>query len=199
MTKNKGDNMRNVFTLPWQESSDILSEVNLVKSSIKGDSTAFTELMKIHKVSLYKIAFSYIKDEEKALDILQETTYKGLLNIKKLNNPKFFKTWITRILINIAIDTSKKEDKLAYIEDEEILIDNNSNNSISIEEKLDLYDAIDNLRSHYRMAIILKYFNAMTDEEISLAMNIPMNTVKSHLRRSKQELKKYLRESDFNE
>ena len=42
------------------------------------------------------------------------------------------------------------------------------------------------------MVIILKYFNDMTDEQISNNMDIPINTVKSHLRRAKEELKQFL-------
>ena len=163
--------MVNIIKIPLQRKRKKSTEIELVKASIKGDSISFTELMKLHKVSLYKIAYSYVKDEQKALDIIQDTTYKGLLNIKNLKNPEFFKTWITRILINVSIDYTKNED-----------------------EKVDLYDAIDKLRDKYKMVIILKYFNDMTDEQISNNMDIPINTVKSHLRRAKEELKQFLKE-----
>lgn len=182
--------MLNIFKIPLQKSREI-SEQDLVKVAIKGDSDAFTELIKIHKVSLYKIAYSYVKDEQKALDILQETVYKGLINIEKLKEVKYFKTWITKILINISIDYSKKEEKTVYLE-ETIVSENHKN--ISIEDKLDLYDAIDMLRDKYKMAIILKYFNDMTDEQISKSMDIPVNTVKSHIRRAKEEIKQILKE-----
>lgn len=115
--------MEKIFKLPWHKNFNKDSDINLAKVSIKGDSLAFTELMKRHKVYLYKIAYSYIKDEQKALDILQETTIKGIINLSKLKEPKFFKTWITRILINIAIDYSKKESNIAYLNDE-VLINN---------------------------------------------------------------------------
>ena len=189
--------MGNVLTLPWQGRKKGESNIKLVKKAIKGDSKAFTELMKVHKASLYKIAYSYVKDEQKALDILQETTYKGLLNINKLSEPQFFKTWITKVLINVAIDYSKKEDKIVYIEEEANIVEKAK--EISIEEKLDLYDAIDSLREQYKMVIILKYFNDMTIEEISQNMDIPINTVKSHMRRAKKQLKEILMEGEINE
>lgn len=189
--------MINILKLPLQRKIKKSSEIELVKASLKGDSDAYTELIKIHKASLYKIAYSYVKDEQKALDILQETTYKGLINIKKLNEPKFFKTWITKILINVSIDYSRKEENLIYLDEKTPLAQ--KQNNITIEEKLDLYDAIDNLRDKYKMVIILKYFNDMTDEQISKNMDIPINTVKSHLRRAKEELKQILKEGDLNE
>lgn len=189
--------MINVIKLPLQRKTKEVSELKLAKASIKGDSHAYTELIKIYKADLYKIAYSYIKDEQRALDILQETTYKGLVNINKLSEPKFFKTWITRILINISIDYTKKESNLVSLEEDNTLVE--SNKSISIEDKLDLYDAIDTLRENYKTVIILKFFNDMTDEQISNTMDIPINTVKSHLRRAKNQLRQILKEGELNE
>ncbi|MGL5347974.1 MAG: sigma-70 family RNA polymerase sigma factor [Peptostreptococcaceae bacterium] len=188
--------MLNVSRFPLARSRESL-EIKLAKDSIKGDSKAYTELVKLYKSDLYKIAYSYVKDEQKALDILQETTYKGLLNIKKLKEATFFKTWMTRILINIAIDYSKKESNVVYLEEEHKLIQNEK--CVSIEEKLDLYDAIDSLRENYKMVIILKYFNDMTEEQVASVMDIPINTVKSHLRRARLQLKEILKEGEIYE
>ncbi|WP_373600227.1 sigma-70 family RNA polymerase sigma factor [Paraclostridium bifermentans] len=185
--------MLNILKIPLQKIRKN-SEQDLAKAAIRGDSDAFSELIKIHKASLYKIAYSYVKDEQKALDILQETVYKGLINIEKLKEAKYFKTWITKILINTSIDYSKKEEKIVYIE-ETILSEDHKN--ISIEDKLDLYDAIDMLSDNYKMVIILKYFNDMTDEQIAKNMDIPINTVKSHLRRAKEKIKQILKDGDL--
>lgn len=188
--------MEKTFFLPWEKVNDENIELKLAKRAIKGNEDSFVELIKIHKVSLYKIAYSYVKDEQKALDIIQECTYKGLLGIRKLKNPQFFKTWITKILINIAINNSKKESKVLYLNDE-VLIANKE--SVGIEEKLDLYNAIDKLRDTYKSVIILKYFDNMSIDEISYAMDIPANTVKSHLKRAKESLSKILKEGYLNE
>lgn len=189
--------MLNISKIPLQRKIDEFSERKLARASIKGNSEAYAELMKFHKNYLYKIAYSYINDEQKALDILQETAYKGLLNIKKLREEKYFKTWITRILINIAIDYSRSESNLVYLEDETVFIENEKN--LSIESKLDLYDAINRLRDNYKMVIILKYFNDMTEEQVSNIMDIPINTVKSNLRRARLQLKDILKEDEIYE
>ena len=73
------------------------------------------------------------------------------------------------------------------------------NTDISIDEKLDLYNAIDLLRDNYKTVIILKYFNDMTIENISRVMEIPENTVKTYLRRAKESLSKILKEDYLNE
>jgi RNA polymerase sigma-70 factor (ECF subfamily) len=70
---------------------------------------------------------------------------------------------------------------------------------ISIDEKLDLYNAIDLLRDNYKTVIILKYFNDMTIENIARVMEAPENTVKTYLRRAKESLNKILKEDYLNE
>ena len=184
--------MEKIISLPWQKIKEEPLDITLAKKAKNGDSDAFTELYKIHKIYLYKIAYSYVKDENKALDIMQECAYKGFFYIHKLKNPNIFKTWITRVLINVAIDYLKKESKIIYLDnDSSIACDEKD---ISLEEKMDLYNAIDTLKDKYKTVIILRYFNNMSIDDIAKTMEIPSNTVKSHLRRAKESLSKILKE-----
>lgn len=184
--------MQNLISFPWKTKKKESSEVTLAKKAINGDSDSFTELYKIHKIYLYKIAYSYVKDESKALDIMQECAYKGFLNVHKLKKPNLFKTWITRILINISIDYIKKDNKIVYLDNDSTIPC--AEESVSLEEKMDLYNAIDTLNDKYKTVIILRYFNNMSIDDIANTMEIPSNTVKSHLRRAKESLNKILKE-----
>eukprot|EP00828_Plagiopyla_frontata_P046556 TRINITY_DN8307_c0_g1_i2.p2 TRINITY_DN8307_c0_g1~~TRINITY_DN8307_c0_g1_i2.p2 ORF type:complete len:188 (-),score=40.71 TRINITY_DN8307_c0_g1_i2:112-675(-) len=170
-------------------------ETRLIKKSIAGDKQSFSELIKKNKLYLYKTAYTYVKNEEDALEILQECTYRVLISIEKLKKYKYFKTWITRIVINCSLDFIKKENTLYPLKDE---IKMESTNE-SIDEKLDLYNAIDLLRDNYKTVIILKYFNDMTIENIARVMQAPENTVKTYLRRAKESLSKILKEDFLNE
>ncbi|WP_240452423.1 sigma factor [Virgibacillus sp. YIM 98842] len=49
---------------------------------------------------LYYKALSYVGKKEDALDVIQETSCKAFLSIGKLRNPKYFSTWLFRILIH---------------------------------------------------------------------------------------------------
>lgn len=160
--------------------------------SIKTNCASFEKLLLQYKSYLYKVAYTYVKDKQVALDILQETSFKAWLNIHTLKDEEKFKPWITKILVNTALNYIKKESKVIYIEDENSII--YSEKSISIEEKLDLYDAIDLLKPKYKIVIILKYFDDMKIEDISYVLNIPENTVKSHLKRAKESLSSILKE-----
>lgn len=172
-------------------------ETRLIKKSIAGDKQCFSELIKRHKIYLYKTAYSYTKNEEDALEIIQECTYRAMINIGKLKKPSYFKTWITRIVINCSLDLINKGNTICSLNDEEKIAVMDTN--ISLEEKLDLYNAIDLLRDNYKTVIILKYFNDMTIENISKVMEIPENTVKTYLKRAKDSLSKILREDYLNE
>ena len=160
--------------------------------SIKTNCASFEKLLLQYKSYLYKVAYTYVKDKQVALDILQETSFKAWLNIHTLKDEEKFKPWITKILVNTALNYIKKESKVIYMEDENSII--YSEKSISIEEKLDLYDAIDLLKPKYKKVIILKYFDDMKIEDISYVLNTPENTVKSHLKRAKESLSSILKE-----
>ena len=71
--------------------------------------------------------------------------------------------------------------------------------SISIEERMDLYQAIDFLSEKYKNIIILKYFNGLKISEIAYAMDIPEGSVKAYLYRAKTELRHLLEEDTIYE
>ena len=183
----------NTYNLTFYTKS--LEGIRLIKKAIKGDKQAFSEIIKEHKEYLYKTAFLYVKNEEEALEVLHETVYRGFLNINKLQKAKFFKTWITRILINVSLDLLKKKSKLEFLEDN--LIISKEIKGVSIEEKLDLYRAIDLLEDNYKTVIIMMYFNDLKIKDIAKIIDIPEGTVKTYLRKAKQTLKHLLKEGEL--
>lgn len=164
-----------------------------VKLAIKGNEKAFEYLMDINKEMLYRTAFAYVKNEQNALDILQETVYKAYISIDKLKEPKYFKTWLTKILINTAISFIKKNKKIVYITDD---ITNNSNyyESDIVNEKLDILSSIEKLDEKYKTIIILKYFQDLTLTEISEVLDCPIGTVKTYLNRALNKLRFFMNE-----
>lgn len=115
-----------------------------VKLAIKGDEESFEYLINTFKENLYRTAYSYVKNEEDALDVLQETIYKAYISIEKLKEPKYFKTWITRILINNALDVIKKEKRIIEIE-KAVKKDANYHENQKLEERLDIINYVDKL------------------------------------------------------
>ncbi|MDO5344295.1 MAG: sigma-70 family RNA polymerase sigma factor [Lachnospiraceae bacterium] len=163
----------------------------LAAKAMRGNVKAYGRLMEEYKTYLYRTAFLYVKNEDTALDIVGDCILSGFRKIHTLNQPEYFKTWITRILINAAKDHLRK---VVPMEDYGQIQMPAPVKGISPEEKWDLYEAIDQLPDKYRSVIILKYFEEMKISEISYAMEIPEGSVKAYLSRAKEELRNYLKE-----
>lgn len=174
-----------------------MNDISIVTKAQKGDNVAFSELINSCKEKLYKIAFAYLKNEEEALDIVSDTIYKAYMDINKLKNPQYFNTWITRILINSAINRLKKNERIVLIDEYEKVESFNLNISdieSDIPKCIDLYNAIDKLNVKSKSIIILRYFQDMTISEISEVLKIPEGTTKVYLHRALKKLKVELEE-----
>jgi len=112
----------------------------LVEKAMNGEEESFRCLVQQRKESIYRIAYSYVKNADDTLDIVQETVYKAFISIKKLKYPEYFNTWLTRITINCAVDFLKQKNRLIYLNKEEILVE--PVNMCNTEEKMDLQEAI---------------------------------------------------------
>ncbi|MBC8061076.1 MAG: sigma-70 family RNA polymerase sigma factor [Clostridiaceae bacterium] len=170
-------------------------EEKIIKAK-KGDDNAFYELISERKDILYKTAFTYVKNKEDALDILNETVYRAFISIRKLKEPRFFNTWITRILINCALDTIRKDKKVLQLHEQKGLV--SLSNTLPQEEVFDLYTAVDGLKERYKTIVILKYFQDMTFAEIAEVLQCPLGTVKTNLYKALQELRINLEEVELD-
>ena len=84
---------------------------HLVKKAQQGDARAFVRLIEINKQSMYKIARSYFTNDKDIADAIQDTIETCYRSIRHLADPGYFRTWMTRILINKCIDIIRKNKK----------------------------------------------------------------------------------------
>lgn len=118
---------------------------------------------------------------------------RAMISMDKLREPEYFKTWITRILINsIYLAQKKRKNNSPFEEYSEAAPEP----SVSIEEKTDLYDAIDLLPPTYKTVVILQYFQGMKINEIAQVMSIPVGSVKAYLFRAKESLRNQLEDGN---
>ncbi|WP_305305926.1 sigma-70 family RNA polymerase sigma factor [Romboutsia ilealis] len=160
-----------------------MDEIKLVRKSKKGNNLAFSTLIKAYEKDLYKVAITMTKNEEDALDCIQEAILQSYISIKDLRQEEYFKTWLIKILINKCNALLKKNKKIMEITGE-----------LKIEEsyKLDLKESINNLDSDLKIIVILYYYEDMSIKDISESLNIPQGTIKSRLSRARKKLKKIL-------
>ena len=163
--------------------------LKLVEKAVKGNREAFGKLILMHQEYLYRLAYLYAKNEQDALDAVQECAMRAMISMDKLREPEYFKTWITRILLNSVYVAQKKHKNHSPYEEYSGAV---PEQPVSIEEKADLYDAIDLLPSNYKTVVILQYFQGMKVKEIAQVMNLPVGSVKAYLSRAREALKKQL-------
>ena len=175
-----------------------MEDILLVKRAIKGDREAFEDLINMYFDRLYKEAYLRCKHEEDAKEVVQETIYKAYRNIKNLREPKYFKTWLSKILINVCNDYLRKNGMIDLEHDENDYVKKVHNNH-EVEIKIDLYNAIDELEDKYKDVIILRYIEDLKVEEISKILERPVNTIKTHIRKAIKEMKNLLKEDYIND
>ncbi|MEG1410492.1 MAG: sigma-70 family RNA polymerase sigma factor [Terrisporobacter sp.] len=168
----------------------MLTEIK-VRKAIKGDKQAFLDLIQPQKEKLYKIAYTYVKNEQDTLDIIQETICKAYVSLETLKKPKYFDTWLVKILMNISITTVNKNKKVVYLEDKEVGQDTNSISNC--DDRLDLISELDKLPQKYRDVIVLKYFEDLTIEEIANTLEIPIGTARTNLYRGLENIRKSMK------
>ncbi len=156
----------------------------LVRKAKRGDEAAFYELMQLHKVRLYRIALSYLKNSGDAVEALQEVTYRAYRSIRKLKEPQYFTTWLTRILLNYCNDELKKRKRLLVSDDLISLMGTEHQSSW-----LEVEDVIAKLDSKTRQVIELKYVHDFKIKEIAEILDCPEGTVKTWLHKGLQELR----------
>lgn len=150
------------------------------------------DYVKNNQEKLYRVAFSYSKDEEASLDIVQEAITKALKNIGKLKNEEYVKTWFYRILINECLQYIKKNKRIITCELQEIENKIEWNDNITV-DGIDIYKQVQSLNEKLKTVIILRFFEDMKIEEIAKITNVNINTVKSRLYKGLKELKKLIK------
>lgn len=134
------------------------------------------EYLKTHQEQFYRIAYSYVKNQQDALDIVQASVEKALRASKGIKEPSYLSTWFTRILINTSIDVLRKRKREVLTDTMEDWIGGITEER---EENLDLYEALDLLQPEEKTLMILRYFEDLRFQDIAKVMDMNINTVKT--------------------
>jgi RNA polymerase sigma-70 factor, ECF subfamily len=161
----------------------------------KNDPNVVTNFLIENREAYYRLAYSYVHNQDDALDIVQEAICKALASSNKLNNASAIKSWFYRIVVNTSIDHIKKNKRFVLVEDNELEALGPAR--CDQYEDYDLLEALDKLPLNNRTIVTLRFFEDMTFEEIAEVLNENINTVKSRFYTSLKKLRLDLEE--FNE
>lgn len=141
----------------------------------------------------YRVAYSYVRNQEDALDIVQNAVCKALESYRDIRNADAVKTWFYRILINESLAVIKQRKK-------EILSDGSPQEEAycekGYEQQDDIKAELDRLEEEVQTIIRLRFFEELSLKEISEITGLNLNTVKTKLYRGLRLLRETIQEVD---
>ena len=141
----------------------------------------------------YRLAYSYMRNEDDALDVVQESAYRAIRDCRKVRNKDYLSTWIYRIVVNTALDLLRKKKKENITEERP---------EIPVEDQyqdLELRTVLKQLDDKSRTIILLRYFEDLKLEDIADIVGDNLNTVKARLYRSLKKLRLNLEAEHYRE
>lgn len=170
-------------------------DLETVKKAKQGNVNEIGSIILENMSTLYRVAFSILKTEDEIYDAISSTTVIVFEKINTLKNEEFFKTWMTRILINECYKIYNQNKKIIYLE-------NCNKQEEAYNDKyvdFEMRNLVKNLDRDLREVVILYYFEEFSVKEISKIVKIPEGTVKSRLSRARKELGKVLLKNNEQE
>lgn len=153
---------------------------------------AYISFVTENHTNLYRFSYSYMKNQQDALDVVQESIRKGLSSLHTLEDESVMKSWMYRIVINTSIDSIRKRKKVIMMEAEDIEF--HLPNATDKYTNIDLKKAIESLPHSYRAIIMLRFFEDLKIEEIANVLEENVNTIKTRLYKALKLLKIELEE-----
>ena len=169
----------------------------LVEKTKKGDKQAFEVLYRETQRSVYFTALKILKNEDNALDVMQDSFMTAIRKLGELDDGAKFPKWINRIAVNNCLMRLRKVTEESLDEKSEMGFDPKDDESFIPEEYVTdaakrkvIMDIIQNVLSDVqRQAVIMFYYDEMSLEEIAAAMDCPAKTVSSRLCSAREKIR----------
>lgn len=184
-------------------------EQQFIERLKRSDPAAFETLVKERSGEIYGLLYRLTENSEEARDLTQETFLRAFQSIGQFRGDSDLRTWIYRIAINqarnrwrwwrrrhrdstVSIDASESPGNAAVVAQ---LTDRNrdpEHDALAHERERVLRKALSGLKRVYREAVVMRDIEGFAYEEIAVALDISVGTVKSRLARGRQELRRKL-------
>lgn len=148
------------------------------------DRELFIREIEAHSGMMYRVAYTILRNDDACRDALQDAALKAWEKRNTLREEQFFRTWVTRILINTCYDTQRKRRRLVSLDDIPEPSIAPPDPSLSL--------ALQSLPPKLRLPLVLCYSEGMSYEEIAKTLHLPVSTVRGRIHRAKGELRKEL-------
>ncbi len=140
----------------------------------------------------YRLAYTYVKNQPDALDIVQESICKALLSWENLRDPEGLKSWFATIIVRTSLDFLKKSGRLILTEPQIFEEIGGTYNDAYEDTNMDLFESLDRLDHESRTIVLLRFFEDMKLKEIAEIMKMPESTIKTRLYTSLKKMRRDL-------
>lgn len=181
------------------ESEELL---RLIHQSTQGNASAFSQLVRAYQGYVYALLYKQVRNKETAEDLAQETFLKAYKNLTKLRDPRKFKSWLTRISLNVAHSWFKSRSYRDYssMPFDEKFLENQEDKSGTrfspekIEVLTSILSQIQRMKPKYREVVVLCLLESYTYREAGEVLGIPTGTVASRMNTALSQLRKKARD-----
>jgi RNA polymerase sigma-70 factor (ECF subfamily) len=181
---------------PTIDPTSCVDDHALVGAALGGRPEAFGTLVERYDRAVYNLALRTLRDREEARDVTQEAFFKAFRSLRTFKPGAKFSTWIFAIAYHACCDRLSKRKRYSNEELPERADPGAGpeTQAIAGDEARRLRAAIDALPEKYRAVITLYHLQGKQYEEIAQVLGMPMGTVKTHLFRAKEQLRRRLSE-----
>ena len=142
----------------------------------------------------YRLAYSYVMEEQAALDVIQNAICRALEGCFGLKNPLALRTWFYRILVNEALQYLRRQKREVPLGEEHT--EAMTYEEPAFDEDKQAYEAVMQLSEPMKTVIILHYYEDLTLKQIAEITDTPLSTVKTRLYSALKKLKLILKEEE---
>lgn len=177
--------------------ADDRPDAELVAAFQHGDEQAFTVIVERYKHRLYRLALSVVRNEDDAMDVLQDSLVKAYHGLRAFRQSSTLYTWLYRIVMNHAIDHVRRRPHV-HIESTADLPREIPDPSLSVRPDRELlntelreriFAALDALPPKHRQVIILRELEGMSYKDIAKVLKCSEGTVMSRLFYARERLR----------
>ena len=164
-----------------------------------GDRDAFADLVRRRQSWIRNLMRRFSGDASLADDLAQQIFLQAWRKVPDLQKPDHFAAWLKQIAVNIWLQHLRRHDALRHADDideshHSLARSSNGDHDIA----MDLDRALATLSPPERLCVVLNYHEGMSHREISEASDMPVGTVKSHIRRGTEKLQQQLSDYQHN-
>ncbi len=165
----------------------------LTQQSLVGDHQAYAVLVDRYKNALYHHCFAIVRNEGAAEDIAQETFITAYYKLGRYDAHYRFSTWLFKIATNKSLTWLRRTSREITMDDEAVAgIASTHPGPDTSAVYSELYGAVGRLAPKHRAVISLHYWQGLSYQEIAIALDVPIGSVRGWLSRAKHELRKEL-------